>query len=177
MSADQVPPWVAFVVAGLALAGAALSLIGAIGLAQLKTFYERVHAPTLGATLGMALSVFGLIIFYSIKMKGLGGFFGELTLHAFSSKNPLLQIILIPINFLLEFVTLIAKPISLALRLFGNMYAGELIFILIALLPWWAQIIPGLGWAIFHILVITLQAFIFMMLSIVYLSLVEDDGH
>ena len=135
------------------------------------------------ATLGMALSVFGLIIFYSIKMKGLGGFFGELTLHPFSSKNPLLQIILIPINFLLEFVTLIAKPISLALRLFGNMYAGELIFILIAIMFANGLALGGLGivlqwaWAVFHILIITLQAFIFMMLTIVYLSMAHEESH
>ncbi len=138
------------------------------------TYFRVVPTTDPNATLGMALSVFGLIIFYSIKMKGLGGFFGELTLHPFSSKKPLLQIILIPINFLLEFVTLIAKPISLALRLFGNMYAGELIFILIAIMFANGLALGGLGielqwaWAVFHILIITLQAFIFMMLTIVY---------
>jgi len=131
----------------------------------------------------MALSVFALLIFYSIKMKGLGGFFGELTLHPFSSKNMLLQIILVPINFLLEFVTLIAKPISLALRLFGNMYAGELIFILIAIMFANGLALGGLGivlqwaWAVFHILIITLQAFIFMMLTIVYLSMAHEESH
>ena len=136
------------------------------------------------ATLGMAFSVFALIIFYSIKVKGIGGFIGELTLHPFSSKNIAVQILLIPVNFLLEFVTLIAKPISLALRLFGNMYAGELVFILIAVmfgsgLLW----LSGLGvalqwaWAVFHILIITLQAFIFMMLTIVYLSMAHEDNH
>ena len=78
--------------------------------------------------------MFALIVFYSIKVKGIGGFLGELTLHPFSSKNIVVQILLIPVNFLLEFVTLIAKPVSLALRLFGNMYAGELIFILIAVM-------------------------------------------
>jgi len=80
----------------------------------------------------------------------------------------------VPFNFLLEGVSLIAKPISLALRLFGNMYAGELIFILIALLPWYAQWALSVPWAIFHILVITLQAFIFMMLTIVYMSMAHD---
>ncbi|MNT25179.1 ATP synthase subunit a [compost metagenome] len=132
----------------------------------------------------MAFCVFALIIFYSIKVKGLGGFIGELTLHPFGSKNIFVQILLIPVNFLLEFVTLIAKPISLALRLFGNMYAGELVFILIAVmfgsgLLW----LSGLGvvlqwaWAVFHILIITLQAFIFMMLTIVYLSMAHEDNH
>jgi len=81
------------------------------------------------------------------------------------------------VNLLLEGVSLIAKPISLALRLFGNLYAGELIFILIALLPLWAQWTLSVPWAIFHILVITLQAFIFMMLTIVYLSMAHEDSH
>jgi F-type H+-transporting ATPase subunit a len=97
-------------------------------------FFRAVPTTDPNATLGMALSVFALIIFYSIKVKGIGGFVGELTLHPFSSKNIAVQIILIPVNFLLEFVTLVAKPISLALRLFGNMYAGELVFILIAVM-------------------------------------------
>ncbi|MCQ4272385.1 MULTISPECIES: F0F1 ATP synthase subunit A [Pseudomonas] len=147
-------------------------------------FFRAVPTTDPNATLGMALSVFALIIFYSIKVKGIGGFIGELTLHPFSSKNIAVQVILIPVNFLLEFVTLVAKPISLALRLFGNMYAGELVFILIAVmfgsgLLW----LSGLGvvlqwaWAVFHILIITLQAFIFMMLTIVYLSMAHEDNH
>ncbi|WP_313514427.1 F0F1 ATP synthase subunit A [Pseudomonas sp.] len=147
-------------------------------------FFRAVPTTDPNATLGMALSVFALIIFYSIKVKGIGGFIGELTLHPFSSKNLAVQAILIPVNFLLEFVTLVAKPISLALRLFGNMYAGELVFILIAVmfgsgLLW----LSGLGvvlqwaWAVFHILIITLQAFIFMMLTIVYLSMAHEDNH
>jgi len=117
------------------------------------------------------------MLFYSIKIKGIAGFSGELTLHPFSSKNPILQAFFIPINFLLEFVSLIAKPISLSLRLYGNMYAGEMIFILIALLygaGWVMGIFGGvlqLGWAIFHILIITLQAFIFMTLAIVYMDM------
>jgi F-type H+-transporting ATPase subunit a len=147
-------------------------------------FFRAVPTTDPNATLGMALSVFALIIFYSIKVKGIGGFIGELTLHPFSSKNIAVQVILVPVNFLLEFVTLVAKPISLALRLFGNMYAGELVFILIAVmfgsgLLW----LSGLGvvlqwaWAVFHILIITLQAFIFMMLTIVYLSMAHEDNH
>ncbi len=146
--------------------------------------FRAVSTTDPNATLAMAFCVFALIIYYSIKIKGFGGFIGELTLHPFGSKNIFLQILLIPVNFLLEFVTLIAKPISLALRLFGNMYAGELVFILIAVmfgsgLLW----LSGLGivlqwaWAVFHILIITLQAFIFMMLTIVYLSMAHEDNH
>lgn len=120
-------------------------------------------------TFGLSLSVFFLIIFYSIKIKGVGGFVGELTLQPFNSKW------MIPANFVLEGIGLIVKPVSLALRLFGNLYAGELIFILIALLPLWVQWTLALPWAIFHILIIVLQAFIFMMLTIVYLSMAHED--
>ena len=140
-------------------------------------FMKVVSTTDPNATFGMALSVFFLVLFYSIKVKGIGGFTGELTLMPFQAKNPLIQAVFIPVNFLLEFVSLISKPISLALRLFGNMYAGEMIFILIALM-FSAGIGMGLfggllqlGWAIFHILIITLQAFIFMTLTIVYLEM------
>jgi len=125
-------------------------------------------------TLGMSISVFLLVLFYSIKMKGVGGFAGELALNPFNPSNPVLKAFFIPINLILEGVTLIAKPVSLGLRLFGNMYAGELIFILIALLPFGLQWMLSVPWAIFHILVITLQAFIFMMLTIVYLSMASE---
>lgn len=131
-------------------------------------------------TFAMALSVFALVLYYSFKFKGAGGFFGELAFHPFPK-------FMMPINLLLEGVTLIAKPISLALRLFGNMYAGEMIFILIAIMyggGWVMGIFGGflqLGWAIFHILIITLQAFIFMTLTIVYLDMActkpESDAH
>ena len=133
------------------------------------------------ATFGMAIGVFLLVLYYSIKIKGIGGFVGELTLQPFASKNPVVNVLFIPVNFLLEFVSLIAKPISLALRLFGNMYAGEMIFILIAIMysaGWVLGIFGGvlqLGWAIFHILIITLQAFIFMTLTIVYLDMAHHD--
>ncbi|MFZ5603510.1 MAG: F0F1 ATP synthase subunit A, partial [Pseudomonadota bacterium] len=126
-------------------------------------------------TLGMSFTVFAMIIYYSIKVKGIGGFAGELTLHPFSSDNIAVKILLIPINLFLETINLIAKPISLGLRLFGNMYAGEMIFILIALLPWFLQWTLSVPWAIFHILVITLQAFLFMVLTIVYLSTAHED--
>ncbi len=143
----------------------AVSLFGADPHA---VFFKVVPTTDVNATLGMGLSVFGLILFYSIKMKGAGGFAKELTFHPFNT------IWLVWFNFLLEGIALIAKPISLALRLFGNMYAGELIFILIALLPWFLQWTLSVPWAIFHILIITLQAFVFMMLTIVYLSMASE---
>ena len=131
-------------------------------------YLKVVPTTDLNTTFAMSLSVFVLIIFYSIKIKGVGGFVKELTLNPFNHWS------MIPFNFLLEGVALIAKPISLALRLFGNMYAGELLFILIALLGWY-QLPLHFPWAVFHILVITLQAFIFMMLTVVYLSLAHED--
>ena len=154
-------------------------------LAQLVGIHHLKVVPTndLNLTFAMSLSVFFLIFFYTLKVKGTKGFVKELTLKPFN--NPLF----IPFNFLLESVNLVAKPISLSLRLFGNLYAGELIFILIALLTLdttspnvavtatlgVAQFLLALAWSIFHILVITLQAFIFMVLTIVYLSLAHED--
>jgi len=126
-------------------------------------------------TLGMALGIFLLVIFYSILQKGLVGFIEELTCTPFKSKNVMVKIGLVPVNFFLKMIEEIAKPVSLGLRLFGNLYAGELIFILIALLPWYLQWVLGGPWAIFHILVITVQAFVFMMLSTVYFSLAFEE--
>lgn len=130
--------------------------------------YLRV-VPTadLNVTLGMSLTVFVLILYYNFKGKGAGGFAKELAFEPFGPK-------LVPVNLLLKLVEELAKPISLALRLFGNLYAGELIFILIALLPWWIQFTLSLPWALFHILIIILQAFVFMMLTIVYLSMAVE---
>ena len=137
-------------------------------LSLLGVPYQKIVPTTdVNITLGLSLSVFALIIYTSIKNKGVGGFVGELTLQPFGKW-------FMPFNFFLEFVGLVAKPISLALRLFGNLYAGELIFILIALLPFFVQPLLSVPWAIFHILVITLQAFIFMTLTIVYLSMAEE---
>jgi F-type H+-transporting ATPase subunit a len=122
------------------------------------------------ATFGMALMVFFLILYYSVKMKGPGGFAAELTLHPFGKWG-------LPANLLLEGINLFSKPVSLALRLFGNLYAGEMIFILIAIMYSGGIIMATAGgllqiaWAIFHILIITLQAFIFMVLTIVYLDM------
>jgi F-type H+-transporting ATPase subunit a len=145
--------------------------------------FKLVPTTDPNATIGMAIGVFLLVLFYSIKVKGLGGFVGELTLQPFGKFG-------LPVNLFLEGVNLIAKPVSLALRLFGNMYAGEMIFILIAIMgaSWMSfsfastllfssQVILSLGWAIFHILIVTLQAFIFMTLTIVYLDMAHQEHH
>ena len=200
--------------------------------------YQKVVPTTdVNATMGMAITVFLMILYYSIKIKGVGGFIAELTGQPFAAKGPLGKAIFFLPNLLLELVALLAKPVSLGLRLFGNLYAGELIFILIAVvftagsglvasglssvfgehIPAWFWIVAtaavfvtlwlnmqgkldtrktlwfllaemllvgGLaflggqlmhfGWAVFHLLVITLQAFIFMMLTIVYLSMAHE---
>ncbi|OBV39522.1 F0F1 ATP synthase subunit A [Janthinobacterium psychrotolerans] len=125
-------------------------------------------------TFGMSFSVVLCIIAFSVKAKGLGGWIKELFTAPFHASGIIGTILLAPVNFLLQMVELVAKLISLSLRLFGNMYAGELIFILIALLPWWAQWALGGPWAIFHILIVTLQAFVFMALTVVYLSLAVE---
>ena len=126
------------------------------------------------ATFGLAIAVFVLMLYYNIKVKGPGGFFGELAFQPFPK-------FLLPVNLLLETVSLVSKPVSLALRLFGNLYAGEMIFILIALLfsggisVWFfAGGFLQLGWAIFHILIVLLQAFIFMILTVVYLDMAHQ---
>ena len=140
-----------------------------------ESFYFKV-VPTTdpNITLGMAFAVFVLTIYYSITVKGLRAFIAELTLHPFGKW-------LIPVNFVLEMVNFIAKPISLGLRLFGNLYAGEMIFILIALMLFFSSIpigIMGFGlhlvWALFHILIVALQAFIFMALTIAYLAMAHE---
>ncbi|MFP4136954.1 MAG: F0F1 ATP synthase subunit A [Halomonas sp.] len=137
--------------------------------ARLGVEYMKI-VPTTdpNATLGMALGVFCLIIYYSLKVKGVGGFAKELSLTPFNHWS------LIPFNLVLEVIGLLVKPLGLGLRLFGNMFAGEVIFILIALLPFWAIWLLDVPWAIFHILVVTLQAFIFTVLSIVYLSAAHE---
>ncbi|MFV1872428.1 MAG: F0F1 ATP synthase subunit A [Oleiphilus sp.] len=138
--------------------------------------YQKIVPSTdPNITLGMALGVFILMLYYSIKIKGVGGFTKELTMHPFNHWA------FIPVNLFMELVGLLAKPFSLGLRLFGNMYAGEMIFILIAVMysaGWVFGLFGGflqIGWAIFHILVITLQAFIFMVLTVVYLSMAHED--
>ena len=144
-----------------------LSLVGV-------EYHKIVPSTDPNITMGMALGIFILMLYYSVKVKGFG-FVKELTM------NPFNHFLFIPINLFMEVVGLLAKPFSLGLRLFGNMYAGEMIFILIAALfsAGVAWMLPAgllqVGWAIFHILVITLQAFIFMVLTIVYLSMAHED--
>ncbi len=147
-------------------------LMGALGL----PYFKLVPTTDPNATFGMAIGVFILILYYSIKMKGVGGFFGELAFQPFGKWG-------MPANLLLEGVNLIAKPVSLALRLFGNLYAGEMIFILIALMFSGGVVMFLTGgvlqwaWAVFHVLIITLQAFIFMTLTIVYLDMAHQEHH
>lgn len=128
--------------------------------------FKNVPTADPNATFAMSLSIFVLIIFYNVTIKGfsLGK---EILTKPF---GPYLFFLNVPFRIIEE----VAKPFTLALRLFGNMFAGELIFILIALLPWWLQWLPGGIWAIFHILIITIQAFIFMMLTIVYVSMAHE---
>ena len=118
-------------------------------------------------TMGMSTLVFFMIIYYSIKNKGLGGFLGELAFHPFGKW-------MLPFNLIIEVPTLIAKPVSLGLRLFGNLYAGELLFLLIASMMGLWQLPAHFVWAAFHLLVIPLQAFVFMMLTIVYLNAAHE---
>jgi len=153
----------------------------AVGVPYMKV----VPTTDVNVTFGMSIAVFVLIIFYTIKNKGVTGFIGELTLHPIAPPTKGLGLIAAPFiiafNFILESVALLAKPVSLSLRLFGNMFAGELIFILIAIM-FSQNLLLGvgggilhLGWAAFHVLIVTLQAFIFMMLTIVYLSLASES--
>ncbi|MEE2805145.1 MAG: F0F1 ATP synthase subunit A [Pseudomonadota bacterium] len=162
-----------------------MDLVPVDWLPELAKWFGITHmkvVPTTdpNATFGMALGVFALTLFYSIKVKGPMGFVGELTLQPFQANNVVLKIIFIPINFFLEFVSLVAKPVSLSLRLFGNLFAGEMIFILIALLFSGGMVLALAGgvlqwaWAVFHILIVLLQAFIFMTLTIVYLEMAHS---
>jgi len=143
-------------------------------------YLKAVPTTDVNVTFAMSIAVFILIIYYSLKVKGPLGFLKELTMHPLAPPTKGVALIgapfIIAFNFILESVALLAKPISLSLRLFGNMYAGELIFILIALLGLY-QLPLHFGWAVFHILIVTLQAFIFMMLTIVYLSQAHEQEH
>jgi F-type H+-transporting ATPase subunit a len=143
-------------------------------LAQLfgVEYLRIVPTADINAPAGMAIGVFFLILFYNLKIKGVVGFTKEMTLHPFGKWA-------LPFNLLLETVTLVAKNVSLAMRLFGNLYAAETVFVLIAgLVPFWAQWALHVPWAIYHILVVPLQAFIFMVLTIVFLSMAhETDEH
>jgi len=129
--------------------------------------FKIVPTTDVNITMGMSLSVFALILYYSIKMKGIGGFLRELAFHPFGKW-------MLPFNLIIEVPTLLAKPISLGLRLFGNLYAGELLFLLIASMLGIVQLPAHFVWAVFHLLVIPLQAFVFMMLTIVYLNAAHE---
>jgi F-type H+-transporting ATPase subunit a len=155
------------------------ALAGLVGIPYLKV----VPTTDLNITFGMSISVFILIVYYSIKIKGVGGFIvGDLMLNPLNPKElgiptfgfRILWLPIMAFNLILETVALLAKPLSLSLRLFGNMYAGELMFILIAMLGYY-QLPLHFGWAVFHILIVTLQAYIFMMLTIVYLSQAHES--
>jgi len=125
-------------------------------------YFKAVPTTDVNITAGFALSVFLLVIFYSVKIKGVGGFLGEFAFHPFGKWA-------LPLNIIMEVPSFLAKPVSLALRLYGNMFAGEMIFMVIALVGV-AQLPLHFAWAVFHILIITLQAYLFMMLTIVYLN-------
>ena len=152
------------------------------GIEHLKV----VPSTDLNIVFGMSITVFLLVMYYSVRIKGPVGFAKELLFHPFGKWG-------MPANLVLNLIEHVARPVSLALRLFGNMYAGEMIFLLLALFTiglgagglltiggiagFIGQTILGLAWAIFHILIITLQAFIFMMLTIVYLSMAHEEPH
>jgi F-type H+-transporting ATPase subunit a len=151
--------------------------------------WKSVPTTDPNATFAMSLTVFALIIIFNLKFKGFGGLLHEIFTQPFQSDNIAMQALLAPVNLVLRFIEELAKPVSLALRLFGNMFAGEVLFILMVLLAgtWsWSSVgtsglsmighvVLSLGWGIFHILIVTLQAFIFMMLTIVYMSLASES--
>jgi F-type H+-transporting ATPase subunit a len=146
------------------------------GLSAIGVHYFRfVPTADVNTTFALALSVFGLMIFYNIRIKGFGGWVHELFCAPFG-KNPILW----PFNILFNIVEYVSKPLSHSLRLFGNMYAGELIFLLLGM--WGATGVAGLifgallhlGWSIFHILIVVLQAYIFMMLAVVYIAMAHE---
>ncbi len=175
--------WVAFMntmdLLPLDIPGATIQAVAGAEVAH-HTYLRWVPTADLNTTFAMALVVLFLILFYSVKVKGFGGFAIELFTAPFHAHNPLVKAVLAPFNFFLNLVELLAKPVSLAMRLFGNMYAGELVFMLIAgLFASWVTFVPGvvfnLMWAIFHILIILLQAYIFMVLSVVYIAMAHES--
>ncbi len=147
---------------------------GWFGYAPHEVYLKVVPTNDLNQTFAMSLSVLLLMLWFSITVKGPIGYVKEMLTHPFHSGTWYVDLLLAPINLLLYLVETAAKPVSLALRLFGNLYAGELLFILIALLPGFAIVPLGLVWTGFHLLVITIQAFIFMMLTIVYMRMAHE---
>jgi F-type H+-transporting ATPase subunit a len=156
-------------------------IYGAAGGDPHHAYMRVVPTADLSATLGMSIGVLLVCLYYNVKIKGLGGWIHELFSAPFGA-HPLLW----PFNFLMQMIEFLAKTVSHGMRLFGNMYAGELLFMLIALMGaagfgsatgiflWLGHIIAGTGWAIFHILIVALQAFIFMMLTLVYVGQAHD---
>jgi len=132
-------------------------------------YFKAVPTTDVNITFGFSLSVFFLMIYYGIKVKGLGGFLGEFAFHPFGKWA-------MPLNIIMELPGFLAKPISLALRLYGNLFAGEVIFLVIAVVGYF-QLPLHFAWAVFHILIITLQAYLFMMLTIVYLNQAHTQPH
>ncbi len=154
---------------------------GAAGGDPHHAYLRVVPTADLSATLGTSIGVLCVVLYYNVKIKGLGGFVHELFAAPFGDKW-----FLYPFNFAMQMIEFLARTVSHGMRLFGNMYAGELLFMLIALMGgawslsgtgiflWIGHIIAGTGWAIFHILIVALQAFIFMMLTLVYIGQAHD---
>lgn len=145
------------------------------------TYARLVPTADLNTTLGISMAVFFMLIGHSLSAKGAKGYGKELLTAPFHAHGAAMQVVLAPVNLAMNIIELLVKPVSLAMRLFGNMYGGELVFMLIAgLLASWITFLPGVlanaAWGIFHILIILLQAFIFMILSVVYIALARE-GH
>lgn len=175
--------WVTFMNAmdllPLDIPGATIQAVAGAEVAH-HTYLRWVPTADLNTTFAMSIVVLLLILYYSIKVKGFGGYAVELFASPFHAEGVVAKALLAPFNFFLNIVELLSKPVSLAMRLFGNMYAGELVFMLIAgLFASWLTFVPGvvfnLAWAIFHILIILLQAYIFMVLSVVYIALAHES--
>ena len=156
------------------------NLFALAGIGHSVEYFRPVPTADLNGTFGISLGVLILMLFYSVKIKGIGGWSHELVSAPFgTSKNPIFALLLGIANLSMQLIEFIAKTVSLAMRLFGNMYGGELVFMLIAgLMVSWIGFVPGVvfntAWAIFHILIIALQAFIFMMLTIVYIATARE---
>lgn len=163
-------------------------IFGLLGIDDNIQYFRVVPTADLNGTFGIALGVLLLMLFYNLKIKGAGGWVHEMFTAPFgTSKNPIFAVLLGAANLFMQLIEFVAKTVSLAMRLFGNMYAGELLFMLIALMgaAWtgWnlqsillggAHVVAGSAWAIFHILIVLLQAFIFMMLTLVYIGQAHD---
>ena len=162
-------------------------VFAATGLDHSIHYFRVVPTADLSTTLGLSCSVLLVCLYYNVKIKGVGGWAHELVSAPFgTSKNPLFALILGILNFSMQMIEFTAKTVSHGMRLFGNMYAGELVFMLIALMGavgfgsvtgialWLGHVVAGTGWAIFHILIVALQAFIFMMLTLVYVGQAHD---